>query len=74
MQLFILCSTVCTICDYRSIYVECMGKTVFNLFKNYTSQLLKLDSTIATKADTIAIEESALKSIVFMPTSTSMKV
>lgn len=49
--------------DLRIIYVESMGKTVFHLFKNYYNQLLKLDASNATKADTIALEETTLKSV-----------
>lgn len=42
-----------------------MGKTIFNLFKNYYSQLQKLDSNVVTKSDTIAIEETNLKTSMF---------
>jgi len=49
--------------DLRTIYVESMGKTVFHLFRNYLAQLLKLDASSATKTDTIAVEETTLKTM-----------
>lgn len=48
---------------YRNIYVESMGKTVFNLFKSYFAQLMKLDANTACKSDTIAVEEATLKNM-----------
>jgi hypothetical protein len=47
---------------YRTIYVESMGKTIFNLFKSYYAQLLKLDANVMDRKDMIAVEESVLKS------------
>jgi vacuolar protein sorting-associated protein 52 len=49
--------------DLRIVYIESMGKTVFHLFKNYYAQLLKLDASSATKSDTIALEETTLKTM-----------
>jgi hypothetical protein len=49
--------------DLRSIYVESMGRTLMNLFKNYSAQLAKLDCVMATKSDLIAVEEATLKSL-----------
>jgi hypothetical protein len=49
--------------DLRLVYGESMGKTLQNLFKSYCSQLLKLDLTMATKNDLIAVEEAALKNV-----------
>ena len=45
------------------MYVESMGRTLQNLFKNYYAQLVKLDSVMATKGDLIAVEEATLKSM-----------
>ena len=49
--------------DLRLVYAESMGKTLQNLFKSYCSQLQKLDITMATKNDLIAVEEASLKSV-----------
>lgn len=49
--------------DLRFMYVESMGRTVFNLFKSYYSQLMKLEHVVATKNDLVAVEEAALKSL-----------
>lgn len=49
--------------ELRAIYVETMGRTLFNLFKIYYNQLLKLDLVMATKGDLIVVDESALKSL-----------
>jgi hypothetical protein len=49
--------------ELRSMYVECMGRTLLSLFKSYTSQLLKLDLVIATKHDVIVVEEVMLKNL-----------
>ena len=38
-----------------------MSKTIFNLFKNYYSQLSKLELVVASKTDLVAIEETVLK-------------
>jgi hypothetical protein len=45
------------------VYIESMGKTLLNLFKSYSSQLLKLDLTIMSKTDLIAVEDAAMKSM-----------
>ena len=50
--------------DIRNLYVETMGKTVFNLFKNYHSQLAKLvDSVGTSKLEVLAVEDSKLHSM-----------
>mmetsp|Transcript_8188 Transcript_8188/g.15453 ORF Transcript_8188/g.15453 Transcript_8188/m.15453 type:complete len:728 (+) Transcript_8188:155-2338(+) len=49
--------------DIRTIYIESMSRTLFNLFKNYSSQLLKLDEVFADKHDLIGVEEAALRSM-----------
>ena len=49
-----------------------MGKTVFNLFKSYFTQLLKLDANTASKSDTIAVEEAALKNMFAVATKVSI--
>lgn len=50
--------------DIRSLYVDTMGKTVLNLFKNYQAQLTRLADAVGnSKAEVIAIEESKLKSV-----------
>ena len=40
-----------------------MGKTIFNLFKNYYAQLAKLEEIKADRNDLIAIEEAAVRSM-----------
>ena len=40
-----------------------MGKTIFNLFKNYYSQLMKLEEVKADRNDLVAIEEAAVRSM-----------
>ena len=45
------------------VYIESMGKTLLNLFKSYSSQLLKLDLIIMSKTDLIAVEDAAMKSM-----------
>lgn len=40
-----------------------MGKTIFNLFKNYYNQLMKLEEVKADRNDLIAIEEQAVRSM-----------
>lgn len=40
-----------------------MGKTVFNLFKNYYAQLMKLEDVKADRNDLVAIEEAAVRSM-----------
>lgn len=49
--------------ELRVVYIENMSRTLQSLFKAYCSQLLKLDSVIATKYDLIAVEEATLKSV-----------
>jgi len=49
--------------ELRTVYVECMGRTLQNLFKSYYAQLLKLDLVMATKTNLIAVEEATLKSM-----------
>lgn len=49
--------------DLRSMYIESMGRTIFNLFKSYTTQLFKMDQIQATKSDLVAVEEATLKSM-----------
>ena len=49
--------------DLRTVYIESMSRTLFNLFKNYSSQLLKLDEVLADKHDLIGVEEAALRSM-----------
>ena len=50
--------------DIRNLYIETMGKTVYNLFKNYHAQLSKLVDAVGTsKLELIAVEESNLKSM-----------
>ena len=45
------------------MYVESMGRTIFNLFRSYSVQLFKLDQIMATKSDLVAVEEATLKSV-----------
>ena len=40
-----------------------MGKTIFNLFKNYYNQLMRLDEVKADRHDLIAMEEAAVRSM-----------
>jgi hypothetical protein len=40
-----------------------MSKTLFSLFKNYHSQLSRLEVNIVTKQDLIAVEEAVVKSM-----------
>lgn len=47
--------------EIRDVYVECMSKTLHNLFRTYHKQLLTLDMRLATRVDLIAVEEAALK-------------
>jgi len=49
--------------ELRTTYIECMGKTLQNVFKNYSSGLGKFESVIASKNDLIAVEEATLKSM-----------
>lgn len=49
--------------DLRNMYIECMGRTLQNLFKSYMLQLVKFDQLKSTKTDLIVIEEVTLKSI-----------
>ena len=49
--------------ELRAIYVESMCRTLHNLFKAYYSNLLKLELVLATKADLIAVDDAALKSV-----------
>jgi hypothetical protein len=49
--------------DLRSMYVEAMGRTLNSLFKSYYTQLVKLEITVATKTDLVAVEEQSLKSL-----------
>jgi vacuolar protein sorting-associated protein 52 len=47
--------------ELKSIYIDSMNRTILNLFKNYSSQLAKLELSFSSKTDTIAIEEAAMK-------------
>ena len=47
----------------RGWYVEAMSKTIFNLFKNYYQQLVRLDQVKADRHDLVAIEEAAVRSM-----------
>ena len=49
--------------DLRTVYIESMSRTLFNLFKSYSLQLLKLDEVYADKHDLIGVEEAALRSM-----------
>lgn len=49
--------------EIRSWYVETMGKTIFNLFKNYYAQLMKLEDVKADRNDLVAVEEAAVRSM-----------
>lgn len=40
-----------------------MGKTIFNLFKNYYAQLMKLEDVKADRNDLVAVEEAAVRSM-----------
>jgi hypothetical protein len=60
--------------EIRSLYIDTMGKTIFNLFKNYHSQLVKLVDLVGTsKLDVIAVEDSKLKSMFTTKVETSTK-
>jgi vacuolar protein sorting-associated protein 52 len=48
---------------HRAWYVETMSKTIFNLFKNYYSQLMRLDEVKADRNDLIAMDEAAVRSM-----------
>jgi len=48
--------------EVRQVYVEIMGRNIHNLFKAYHTQLGKLEESIATQADTIVLEENAVRS------------
>jgi len=47
--------------EIRLVYVDIMGKNLLNLFKAYHTQLIKLELDIATQADTIVLEENAVR-------------
>jgi hypothetical protein len=47
----------------REMYIEAMGKTLRNVFKNYYAQLFKLELVYATRNDLIAVEDAALRSM-----------
>ena len=47
--------------EIRDVYVESMARTMQSLFRAYHKQLLLLDMRLATRADLIAVEESALR-------------
>jgi len=49
--------------ELRTLYIESMGRTLHNLFKAYYNQLLKLDLVMAGKADLIAVDDAAIKSV-----------
>lgn len=49
--------------DVRNLYIEAMGKTLHNVFKNYYAQLIKLELVMANKNDQVAVEEANLKSM-----------
>lgn len=43
--------------------METMSKTIFNLFKNYYYQLVRLDEVKADRNDLIAMDEAAVRSM-----------
>ena len=45
------------------MYIDSMGRTLYNLFRNYNIQLTKLELVIATKQNLVAIEETAMRSM-----------
>ena len=45
------------------MYIDSMGRTLYNLFRNYNMQLTKLELVVATKQNLVAVEEAALKSM-----------
>ena len=49
--------------EIRSLYIETMSRIVGNVFKNYYTQLLRLDIVMASKSDLLIIEEESMKSI-----------
>lgn len=49
--------------EIRAMYIDSMGRTLYNLFRNYNIQLQKLDLVIATKYHLVAVEEAALRSL-----------
>lgn len=49
--------------EVRNTYIETMSRTLHTLFKQYHSQLSKLDLEIANKHDLIAVDENAAKSV-----------
>lgn len=49
--------------EIRAMYIDSMGRTLYNLFRNYNLQLQKLDQAVATKYHVVAVEEAALRSL-----------
>eukprot|EP00611_Tribonema_gayanum_P019451 TRINITY_DN336_c0_g1_i1.p1 TRINITY_DN336_c0_g1~~TRINITY_DN336_c0_g1_i1.p1 ORF type:complete len:749 (+),score=271.71 TRINITY_DN336_c0_g1_i1:64-2247(+) len=49
--------------EVRNVYIESMGRTIYNLFRAYQAQLAKLELEIATKTDLIAVEEAAVRAM-----------
>lgn len=49
--------------EIRAMYIDSMGRTLYNLFRNYNMQLTKLELVVATKQNLVAVEEAALKSM-----------
>ncbi|CAM9642682.1 unnamed protein product [Phaeothamnion confervicola] len=47
--------------EVRSVYIESMGRTIYNLFRAYHTQLAKLETEVANKSDLIAVEEAAVR-------------
>ena len=53
----------CVVSYRRAMYIDSMGRTLYNLFRNYNLQLQKLDMVVATKYHVVAVEEAALRSL-----------
>ena len=49
--------------EIKALYENIMSRIVLNVFKNYYTQLLKLDMIVAGKTDLLVIEEATLKSV-----------
>ncbi|CAM9364292.1 unnamed protein product [Chrysoparadoxa australica] len=49
--------------EVQRVYVESMARTIYNLFRAYYNQLAKLEVTVATKQDLIAVEETGMRGL-----------
>lgn len=49
--------------DLRNMYIASMDRTLHSLFRSYHEKLMKLEISMASKQDLIAIEEAALRSV-----------